>query len=71
MQSMLSSSISEARSFLKTALEMNELRKSLCNSIFEEVEKKIYEKKLYNNKIICAGMPTINNGQALIYKTCK
>lgn len=59
---LLSSSISEARSFLKIALEMNELRKSICNSIFEEVEKEIYDKKLYNNKIICAWSENWNHG---------
>ena len=51
---LLSSSLSEARSFLQIALKMNEERKSLCSSIFENVENEILNKDLGNDRVIFA-----------------
>lgn len=59
---LLSSSISEARTFLKIALDMNDKRKSLCNSIIEEVENDIYKNELHNNRVIFAWNENWNHG---------
>ena len=59
---LLSSSISEARTFLKISLDMNDERKSLCNSIIDEVECDIYKNHLYNDRIIFAWNENWNHG---------
>ena len=59
---LLSSSLDEARSFLRETIEMNESRKSLCRSIFEEVEKEILKNGLNNDRVIFAWGKNWNQG---------
>ena len=61
-QLLLSSSLDEARSFLQIALKMNDDRKSLCRSIFEEVEHEIFKNNLDNERIIFAWSKKWNHG---------
>ena len=59
---LLSSSVSEARTFLKIALDMNDKRKSLCSSIIEDVENDIYKHELHNDRVIFAWNENWNHG---------
>ncbi len=61
-QLLLSTSIDEARSLLQIALKMNEERKSMCKSIFEEVEKEIFKKNLDNDRVIFAWSKNWSHG---------
>lgn len=61
-QLLLASNLDEARSFLQIALKMNDDRKALCKSIFEEVEHEIFKNHLDDERVIFAWSRKWNHG---------